>query len=135
MSGARDGKAAAVAKSPGTSNSGGDCSVGLLSVLRQYVLNVWLSVAAFYRQGGKMPIVVFYKYMWAKNKTLLAKTLVVNYAFQLVLEVLPWWASRRKVGNKLRSSRIKLNYSACGLVVPVLPFVDAHRPLSYSISC
>lgn len=84
----------------------------LPALLRQYILGVWLSVASFYKLGGKMPIVVFYKYMWANNKTLLAKTLVVNYAFQLVLEVLPWWASRRKVGNKLRSSRIKLNYSA-----------------------
>lgn len=86
-------------------------AVAFAASLRQYVLNIWFAAASFYRQGGKMPIVVFYKYMWANNKTLLAKTLVVNYAFQLVLEVLPWWASRRKVGNKLRSSRIKLNYS------------------------
>lgn len=83
----------------------------IINFFRGHIVGFWLALAALYTQGGKMPIVVFYKYMWANNKTLLAKTLIVNYAFQLVLEVLPWWASRRKVGNKLRSSRIKLNYS------------------------
>lgn len=66
---------------------------------------------ALYHHSHKLPIVIFYKYMWENNRMLLIKTIFFNYVFQFILEVLPWWFSRRKVGNKLRSARIKLNHN------------------------
>lgn len=58
-----------------------------------------------------LPITIFYKYLWEKNRRLLAKTLVVSYVLPIILEILPWYASRRKIGNYLRARRVKINHN------------------------
>lgn len=57
------------------------------------------------------PFLLFYRFLWRTNRPLLARTFVFNYVAPIVLELLPWWLNRRKVGNKLRSTRIKLNHN------------------------
>jgi hypothetical protein len=66
-----------------------------------------------------LPITIFYKYLWEKNRRLLAKTLVVSYVLPIILEILPWYASRRKIGNYLRARRVKINHN----MVTGQPFV------------
>ncbi len=58
-----------------------------------------------------LPIAIFYKYLWEKNRRLLAKTLIVSYILPIILEILPWYASRRKIGNYLRARRVKINHN------------------------
>lgn len=58
-----------------------------------------------------LPITIFYKYLWEKNRILLAKTLVVSYILPIILEILPWYVSRRKIGNYLRARRVKINHN------------------------
>lgn len=58
-----------------------------------------------------LPITIFYKYLWEKNRKLLAKTMVVSYVLPIILEILPWYASRRKIGNYLRARRVKINHN------------------------
>lgn len=79
--------------------------------VEKYVSSLKQRIKSLYLLSHKLPIVVFYKYMWENNKILLIKTLFFNYVFQFILEMLPWWFSRRKVGNKLRTARIKLNHN------------------------
>ena len=38
----------------------------------------------------RMPITVFYSYLWRHDKTLLLKSLAVNYILPLLLEILPF---------------------------------------------
>lgn len=80
-------------------------------IVTRVVLEFISTCRIWYGRKHKLPIVVFYRYMWEKNKPLLFRTIFFNYVLQFVLELLPWWASRRKVGNKLRTSRIKLNHN------------------------
>lgn len=58
-----------------------------------------------------MPITIFYKYLWEKNRRLLGKTLVCSYVLPIIIEILPWYASRRKIGNYLRARRVKINHN------------------------
>jgi len=73
---------------------------------------MWAPVA---RRVGSLPIVIFYRYLYANNKPLLAQGIIANYLLPMVLEILPfWWLSSRKLGNRLRKTRIKLNHNmAC----------------------
>jgi ABC-type multidrug transport system fused ATPase/permease subunit len=80
-------------------------------ILTRYLIGFWRTCWVWYGRKHKLPIIVFYRYMWENNKPLLFRTVFFNYVLQFVLELLPWWASRRKVGNKLRTSRIKLNHN------------------------
>ncbi|EGC36488.1 hypothetical protein DICPUDRAFT_77869 [Dictyostelium purpureum] len=57
-----------------------------------------------------MPITVFYRYLWLRNKSLLFKTIAVHYIMPLILELLPWYASKRKIGNYLRTSRVQITH-------------------------
>ncbi|KAM9967374.1 hypothetical protein ACTFIW_001458 [Dictyostelium discoideum] len=58
-----------------------------------------------------MPISVFYRYLWLRNKTLLFKTIAVHYIIPLIIELLPWYASKRKIGNYLRTSRVEITHT------------------------
>jgi hypothetical protein len=58
-----------------------------------------------------LPITIFYKYLWEKNRRLLVKTVLVSYVLPVILELLPWYASRRKIGNYLRARRVKINHN------------------------
>ncbi|KAK5581476.1 hypothetical protein RB653_001509 [Dictyostelium firmibasis] len=58
-----------------------------------------------------MPISVFYRYLWLRNKTLLFKTIAVHYIVPLIIELLPWYASKRKIGNYLRTSRVEITHT------------------------
>ncbi|ELR12905.1 ABC transporter, ATPbinding domain containing protein [Acanthamoeba castellanii str. Neff] len=70
---------------------------------------LWASVVK--RLNG-LPIIIFYRYLYENNKPLLAQGLTVNYLLPMVLEILPfWWLSSRKLGNRLRKTRIKLNHN------------------------
>jgi ABC-type multidrug transport system fused ATPase/permease subunit len=80
-------------------------------IVTRYIIDFVRSCRVWYGRKHKLPIIVFYRYMWENNKPLFLRTLFFNYVFQFILEILPWWASRRKVGNKLRTSRIKLNHN------------------------
>lgn len=80
-------------------------------IVTRYVLEFIKKCRIWYNKKHKLPIIVFYRYMWEKNKQLLFRTIFFNYVLQFILEFLPWWASRRKIGNKLRTSRIKLNHN------------------------
>ncbi|KAF2069864.1 hypothetical protein CYY_008817 [Polysphondylium violaceum] len=57
-----------------------------------------------------LPITVFYKYLWLRNKTLLFKTITVHYIIPIILELMPWYASKRKIGNYLRTSRVEITH-------------------------
>ena len=80
-------------------------------IVTRYIIEFVRTCRVWYGKKHKLPIVVFYRYMWEKNKQLLFRTIFFNYVLQFILEFLPWWASRRKIGNKLRTSRIKLNHN------------------------
>lgn len=80
-------------------------------IITRFILEFIRTCRVWYGKKHKLPIVVFYRYMWEKNKQLLFRTIFFNYVLQFILEFLPWWASRRKIGNKLRTSRIKLNHN------------------------
>jgi hypothetical protein len=70
---------------------------------------LWASVVK--RLNG-LPIIIFYRYLYENNKPLLAQGITVNYLLPMVLEILPfWWLSSRKLGNRLRKTRIKLNHN------------------------
>lgn len=86
-------------------------SVWYRFIVTRYILDFIKTCRVWYGKKHKLPIVVFYRYMWEKNKQLLFRTIFFNYVLQFILEFLPWWASRRKIGNKLRTSRIKLNHN------------------------
>eukprot|EP01132_Coremiostelium_polycephalum_P002872 gene2872-3569_t len=57
-----------------------------------------------------MPIAVFYRYLWLRNKRLLFKTVAVHYLVPILIELLPWYASKRKIGNFLRSARVEITH-------------------------
>eukprot|EP01113_Clastostelium_recurvatum_P036157 TRINITY_DN5120_c0_g1_i4.p1 TRINITY_DN5120_c0_g1~~TRINITY_DN5120_c0_g1_i4.p1 ORF type:complete len:984 (+),score=190.33 TRINITY_DN5120_c0_g1_i4:65-3016(+) len=68
-------------------------------------------IISIYTRANNLPITIFYKYLWVNNKRLLVKSLAVYYILPILLEMLPWWASRRKIGNFLRESKVKLNHN------------------------
>ncbi|GAM23859.1 hypothetical protein SAMD00019534_070340 [Acytostelium subglobosum LB1] len=57
-----------------------------------------------------MPIYVFYRYLWNSNKKLLLKTVTAHYIIPIILEILPWYTSKRKIGNYLRSLRVDITH-------------------------
>ncbi len=58
-------------------------------LLKTYILQAVNSVKEFYKQSPKLPIVVFYRYLWEHNRNLLLKTLFFNYIFPVMVEILP----------------------------------------------
>jgi len=80
-----------------------------MDLLEKYVASLINGIRALYQHSHKLPIgpshpsppqpplslsynatVVFYRYMWENNRSLLVKTIFFNYIFQLVLEALPY---------------------------------------------
>eukprot|EP00698_Gefionella_okellyi_P020907 TRINITY_DN6658_c0_g1_i3.p2 TRINITY_DN6658_c0_g1~~TRINITY_DN6658_c0_g1_i3.p2 ORF type:complete len:332 (-),score=85.01 TRINITY_DN6658_c0_g1_i3:2108-3103(-) len=57
------------------------------------------------------PALIFYRYLWTNNRTLLFSSVLVNYVLPLILEMLPWLFSRRKVGNQLRDDRNRIHHN------------------------
>eukprot|EP00697_Spironema_sp_BW2_P003030 gnl/Spiro4/14047_TR7538_c0_g1_i1.p1 gnl/Spiro4/14047_TR7538_c0_g1~~gnl/Spiro4/14047_TR7538_c0_g1_i1.p1 ORF type:complete len:851 (+),score=229.29 gnl/Spiro4/14047_TR7538_c0_g1_i1:61-2613(+) len=76
----------------------------LLQALRPYY--TW-----FHDKLINLPIVVFYSYLWKVNKLHLVSSLFVSYAMPLILEMLPWFFSRRKVAQNLRDIRNTLQHN------------------------
>lgn len=65
----------------------------------------------FFHFIWSLPSSLFFRYLWKRNKRLLFQLFLVNYILPFILEMLPvWWTSRRKIGNRLRSVRIKINH-------------------------
>ncbi|KAL6042253.1 ABC transporter, ATPbinding domain containing protein, partial [Balamuthia mandrillaris] len=70
------------------------------------------SLLPFQQRLKNLPIIIFYKYLYENDKSLLVRGLIVNYILPMILEILPfWWVSSRKLGNRLRKTRIKLNHN------------------------
>ncbi|KYR00105.1 putative non-transporter ABC protein [Tieghemostelium lacteum] len=57
-----------------------------------------------------MPISVFYRYLWHRNKTLLFKTIAIHYIIPVILELLPWITSKRKIGSILRDTKVEISH-------------------------
>lgn len=70
--------------------------------LRAFVLRVWQTIK-------HLPVVSFYGYLWRTNKAHFAMNLFVSYALPAILEALPWYFSRRKIGRELRDVRNKIH--------------------------
>lgn len=51
------------------------------------------------------PVVVFYGYLWKTKKMQFFMNLFVSYGLPILLESLPWYFSRRKIGRRLRTQK------------------------------
>jgi len=51
------------------------------------------------------PVVVFYGYLWKTKKAQFFLNLFVSYGLPILLESLPWYFSRRKIGRNLRTQK------------------------------
>lgn len=52
-----------------------------------------------------LPIISFYTYLWKESKSQLFMNIFVSYLLPLVLDNMPWYFSRRKLGRLLRNDR------------------------------
>eukprot|EP01080_Neovahlkampfia_damariscottae_P000096 gene96-4345_t len=71
----------------------------------------------------KLPIFIFYKYLWEKKKSHLFYNLFVNYIFPIILESLPWYFSQNKLGKELRTIKNSLQHNmlqGIGLTVEIV---------------
>lgn len=59
-------------------------------------------------QPTRMPIFALFRYLWQNNRLLLVKTFSWSYIVPILIEILPWFVSERKVGRKVGLARIKL---------------------------
>jgi len=64
----------------------------------QFVMEVWDRLK-------NTPMFVFYSYLWKNRKMHFFMNVFVSYLLPMILEALPWYFSRRKLGQKLRSDR------------------------------
>lgn len=67
-----------------------------------FVRRVWSAIL-------RLPIVTFYRYLWHANRFHFFINLFVGYALPAILEALPWYFSRRKIGRELRDLRNKIH--------------------------
>jgi hypothetical protein len=64
-----------------------------------------------YRAVARLPIANFYAYMAKADRPLLMATLFVNYGLPLLLEMTPWYLSRRLLSKHLRDTRNAIQHS------------------------
>lgn len=72
------------------------------SNFRAFLVATWRSIL-------RLPVVVFYQYLWKTKKTQFFMNLFVGYALPIILENLPWYFSRRKIGRELRNLRNQIH--------------------------
>ncbi|EFC44010.1 predicted protein [Naegleria gruberi] len=77
-----------------------------------YILHALSSRELFLKFCGEIwdhlkntPVVVFYGYLWKTKKVQFFMNLFVSYGLPILLESLPWYFSRRKIGRNLRTQK------------------------------
>ncbi|KAL0480059.1 ABC transporter H family member [Acrasis kona] len=58
---------------------------------------------------SKTPLIVFYGYLWRNRKSHFFLNLFTSYAMPIILESMPWYFSRFKIGRKLRELKNKIH--------------------------
>lgn len=64
-----------------------------------------------HRRIANIPLFIFYRYLWRRDKPLLLATFFVNYFLPIILELLPWYFSKRKLYNHIRGARINIQHN------------------------
>ncbi|KAL9651529.1 hypothetical protein ABK040_001475 [Willaertia magna] len=59
----------------------------------------------FWNTIKNTPIFVFYGYLWKTKKIQFFMNIFVSYGLPILLEALPWYFSRRKIGRQLRTQK------------------------------
>lgn len=77
------------------------------------ILSSWSEFKSFVRetwdQLRNTPLIVFYGYLWKNRKGHFFLNLFTSYAMPIILESLPWYFSRRKIGRQLRDMKNKIH--------------------------
>lgn len=61
-----------------------------------------------------VPAVKLYKFLWKEQKSLLVSTILVTYALPFLMDILPWYFSRRKLSSQLRDLRTQIHHTLYG---------------------
>jgi ATP-binding cassette subfamily B multidrug efflux pump len=102
----------------------------------------YLFVCDIWDRLRNTPVYVFYSYLWKTRKTHFFMNVFVSYLLPMILEALPWYFSRRKIGQKLRAGRntiqnrmiageqltasLAYNYVALTVLYSLLENLDRH---------
>jgi hypothetical protein len=77
------------------------------------ILSSWSEFVSFihkiWDQLSNTPLIVFYGYLWKNRKPHFFLNLFTSYAMPVIMESLPWYFSRYKIGRQLRDMRNKIN--------------------------
>jgi hypothetical protein len=77
------------------------------------ILSSWSEFVSFvtsvWEKLRNTPLIVFYGYLWKNRKSHFFMNLFTSYAMPVILESLPWYFSRYKIGRQLRDIRNRIH--------------------------